>query len=134
VDHWKRLFVGTGKISVTPLENLQCGSGAVRKGEATAGSFHSSVNNELLPSSNLPPNFPCSNGVKTATRWLHRLGYHPTSHKKVDGHESDDVTAHRKEYSAMMKIPHDTHLPPPLASDERAATPPSDAEISPDIP
>ncbi len=46
----------------------------------------------------------------------------------MDGHERDDVVAHRREYLTMMKTLHDTHLPPPPASDERAATPPPDAE------
>ena len=106
---------------------------AVRKGEAnmTASSFCSWVNNDLLPSNNLPPNFPRTIGVKTATRWLHRLGYRPTSHKKgayVDGHEREDVIAYRKEYLAIMKTLCDAHLPPPPASDERAVTPPPDAE------
>ena len=54
---------------------------AVRKGEAnmTASSFCAWVNEELLPSSNLPPHFPRSIGLHTATRWLHHLGYRPQS-------------------------------------------------------
>ena len=96
---------------------------AVRKGEAnmTAGSFCAWVNNELLPSRNLPPNFPRSIGLRTATRWLHRLGYRPQSHKKgayVDGHKRDDVIAHRREYLDMVKKLRDSHLPPPPLSDE----------------
>ena len=96
----------------------------------TAGSFCAWVNKELLPSRNLPPNFPRSIGLRTATRWLHRLGYRPQSHKKgayVDGHERDDVIAHRREYLDMVKKLHDSHLPPP-PSGERAPTPPPDAE------
>lgn len=106
---------------------------AVRKGEAnmTARSFCQWINNDLLPSSNLPANFPRSICVRTATKWLHRLGYRPQSHKKgayVDGHERDDVVASRKEYLGMLKKLRDLHLPPPPVSDERAATPPTDAE------
>ena len=62
----------------------------------TASSFCEWVNNELLPASTLPPHFPRSIFVRTATRWLHRLEFRPTSHKMgvhVDGHERDDVVA-----------------------------------------
>lgn len=55
----------------------------------TARSFCQWDNETLLPSSNLPAFFPRSITVITATRWLHRLGYRPKSHKKgtyVDGH------------------------------------------------
>ena len=111
----------------------QCGH-AVRKGEAnmTAGSFCGWVNNELLPSSSLPPSFPRSIGLRTATRWLHRLGYRPQSHKKgayVDGHGRTDVVAHCTEYLDKMQNLHGSHLPLPPTSDERAATPPPDAEF-----
>ena len=69
---------------------------ACKKGEAnmTAKLFCQWVNEELLPSHNLPPNLPRSISVRTATRWLHQLGYRPLSHKKgtyVDGHEREDV-------------------------------------------
>ena len=107
---------------------------AVRKGapNLVAREFCQWVNNELLPSSDLPPNLPRSIGVRTATRWLRRLGFRPTSHKKgayVDGHERDDVVAHRKEFLEDMKTLRETHLPPPPPSDERAATPPPNAEF-----
>lgn len=46
----------------------------------------------------------------------------------MDGHERDDVLAHRKEFLDMLKELRDAHLPPPPARDERAATPPPDAE------
>ena len=90
------------------------------------------INNELLPSSNLPPNLPRTITVRTATRWLHRLGFRPTSHKNgayVDGHECDDVVAHRKKFLDVMKELQDTHLPPPPPSDEKAVTPPPHAEF-----
>ena len=35
-----------------------------------------------LPSTDLLPNLPRTITVRTATRWLHRLGFCPTSHKK----------------------------------------------------
>lgn len=50
---------------------------AVKKGapNLVARSFCQWVNNELLPSSDLPPNLPRSITVRTANRWLHRLGF-----------------------------------------------------------
>lgn len=106
---------------------------AVKKGapNLVARSFCQWVNNELLPSSDLPPNLPRSITVRTANRWLHRLGFRPTSHKKgayVDGHERDDVVAHRKKFLNEMKSLRESHLHPPPPSDERALTPPIDAE------
>ena len=104
---------------------------AVRKGapNLVAWEFCQWVNNELLPSSDLPLNLSCSIGVRTATRWLRRLGlrFHPTSHEKgayVDCHECDDVATHRKEFLEEMKTLCETHLPPPPPSDQQAAMPP----------
>lgn len=97
----------------------------------TARDFCQWVNETLLPSSSLPPFFPRSITVITATRWLHRLGYRPKSHKKgayVDGHERQDVVDYRQKYLDMMKQYYDTHLPPPPPSDEMAPVPPPDAE------
>ena len=106
---------------------------AHKKGAAnmTASSFCEWVNNDLLPSSTLPPYFPRAISVRTATRWLHRLGYRPMSHKKgayVDGHERDDVVAYRKEHLKKLDELRGTHLPPPLCSDETAVTMPEDDE------
>ena len=106
---------------------------AHKKGAAnmTASSFCEWVNNDLLPSSTLPPYFPRAISVRTATRWLHRLGFRLTSHKKgayVDGHERDDVIAYRKDFLKKLEELRGTHLPPPPCSDERAATPPDDAD------
>ena len=105
---------------------------AVKKGapNMVARSFCQWVN-ELLPSSDLPPNLPRSIAVITATRWLCRLGFCPTSHKKgtyVDSHEREDFVTYRKEFLDEMKSLRDSHLPPPPPSDERALTPPIDAE------
>ena len=103
---------------------------AYKKGEgnATAPSFCEWVNDCLLPSHNLSPELPRSISIRTATRWLSRLGFRPTSHKKgafVDGHERDDVVMYRREFLRQLK---DSHRPPPPCSDERAATPPLNAE------
>ena len=104
-----------------------------KKGDAnmTAQSFCQWVNDCLLPSHDLPPAYPRSISLRTATRWLRRLGFRPTSHKKgayVDGHERQDVVASRGDYLQLMKELRESHLPPPPCSDERAATPPPDAE------
>ena len=159
-DSMRRLFVATRKSSLkgmAPSEMKQGGrkykrfclfndetlrlqaamwvrENAVKKGapNLVAREFCQWVNNELLPSSDLPPNLPRDITVRTATRWLHRLGFRPTSHKKgayVDGHEREDVVAHRKKFLDEIKTLRDTHLPPPPPSDERVATPPPNAEF-----
>ena len=107
---------------------------AVNKGgpNMPARSFCQWVNETLLPSSNLPPFFPRSITVITATRWLHRLGYCPTGHKKgayVDGHEREDVVEYRGKYLDMLKELYDTHLPLPVPSDKMVPIPPLDAEF-----
>ena len=107
---------------------------AYQKGAAnlTVKSFCQWVNNELLPSHTLSPQLPRSISVRTATRWLHQLGFRPQHHRKgayVDGHEREDVVKHREEFLKKMKDLRDTHKPSPPCSDERAATPPPDAEF-----
>lgn len=97
----------------------------------TAASFCQWVNTDLLPFTTLPAKYPRSISIRTATRWLHRLGFRPLGHKKgayVDGHEREDVMAYRKEYLKVMHDLHSTHNPPPPCSDEQAAIPPADAE------
>jgi len=89
----------------------------------TAKSFCQWVNDQLLPSHDLPPNLPRAISVRTATRWLHQLGYRPQSHKKgayVDGHEREDVVKSREEFLKKLKELKESHLPPPPCSDERA--------------
>ena len=104
-----------------------------KKGAAnmTASSFCYWVNNDLLPSHNLPPNLPRKISVRSATHWLHKLGFRPRFHKKetyVDGHEREDVVKSRVEFLDALKELKETHLPPPPCSDEPAALPPADAE------
>ena len=96
---------------------------AYKKGAAnlTARMFCEWVNNELLPSCDLPANLPRKISVSAATRLLHRLGFKRCSHKKgsyVDGHEQDDVKKHREEFLKTLKDLKKSHLPPPLCSDE----------------
>lgn len=87
----------------------------------TSVMFCEYVNNELLPSHHLPPNFPRAISLHTAIRWLHQLGFKPISHKKgdyIDGHERGDVVKHRKEFIATVKQLRDKHRPPPPCGDE----------------
>ena len=97
----------------------------------TAASFCQWVNTELLPSTTLPANYPRSISLRTATRWLHRLGFRPLGHKKgayVDGHEREDVVAYRKDYLKVMHDLYSTHNPAPPCSDQQAPIPAPDAE------
>lgn len=76
------------RISILDDENLRLEAAmyvrenAHKKGSPnmTAASFCAWVNNDLLPSTTLPPNYPRLISVRTATRWLHKTGYRPTSH------------------------------------------------------
>ena len=97
----------------------------------TTKSFCQLVNEELLPSHNFPHNLPRSISVCTATWWLHQLEYHLLSQKKgahVDGREREGVVTCRNEFPKELEDLRETHLPPPVCSDERAAIPPPDAE------
>ena len=86
------------------------------KPNMTAHSFCVWVNNALLVSSHLPPNFPRSISLRTAIRWLHHLGFKPVSHKKgvcIDGHECEDAVKNRE---SLLKTLHElrcSHRPPP---------------------
>ena len=65
----------------------------------TAGKFCKWINNELLPSHALLVNLPRTISMRTANRWLHKLGFIAKSHKKglyVDGHEREDVVKSRE--------------------------------------
>ena len=89
------------------------------------------VNDTLLVQHDLPANMPRHISLRTATRWLHHLGFCPQSHQKgayVDGHEREDVVKLRKHYLENLRQLKDTHKPPPPCSDKQTATPPSDAE------
>jgi hypothetical protein len=87
----------------------------------TAQSFCVWVNEDLLPSSHLPPHFPRRVSFRTSIRWLHHLGFKPVSHRKgvyIDGHERDDVVLHRGKYLREMAALRASHRPPPACSDE----------------
>ena len=91
----------------------------------TAASFCKWVNETLLVQHNLDANLPCRISLRTATRWLHHLGFQIQSHKK--GANEDVVKSHR-EFLLQIHNLKNTHLPPPICSDEQAVTPPADAE------
>ena len=72
------------------------------KPNMTAQSFCQWVNEDLLPSAQLPQHFPWRISLRTAVRWLHYL---PVRHHKgvyIDGHERDDVVKHRGKYLSTM--------------------------------
>ena len=82
----------------------------------TASKFCDWVNTELLPNVSVPPGCPFQIKKRTATRWLHDLGFRPQSHKKgiyIDGHECTDITEYRSLYIRKLEILESTHLPPP---------------------
>lgn len=68
----------------------------------TAYSFCEWVNNDLLPASHLPPQYPCLISVSTSIRWLRHLGFKPQSHKNgvyIDGHEREEIVKHLEFFS-----------------------------------
>jgi transposase len=86
----------------------------------TSARFAHWVNEELLPNSHLNPGFPRSVTPRTASKWLHALGFSPTPYRKgvyVDGHEREDVVEYREMYLRKMEILESTHLPPPPCED-----------------
>ena len=103
-----------------------------------AADFCSWVNSNLLPKVlENHASAPSKISIRTARRWLHKLGFEQVSSKKgiyIDGHERADVVEYRKLYLKKLNILSSTHLPPPLCSDEascHAPLPLSDDEPSP---
>ena len=92
------------------------------KPNMTAEDFCSWVNSNLLPRVlENHASAPSKITVRTARRWLHKLGFEQVSSKKgvyIDGHERADVVEYRKLYLKKLDILASTHLPPPLCSDE----------------
>ncbi|KNF00188.1 hypothetical protein PSTG_06598 [Puccinia striiformis f. sp. tritici PST-78] len=67
-----------------------------KPGLVTPVSFHRHACDEVLPKHSQKPIT-----VKTAKRWMHKLGFQPTLHKKTiyyDGHERKDVVEARKSF------------------------------------
>ena len=92
------------------------------KPNMTAATFHTWLNGNLLPLVRQHhPDAPAQVSIPTATRWLHKLGFNPTSTKKgvyIDGHERQDVVEYRKLYLRKLEVLEATHAPPPPVSDE----------------
>ena len=88
----------------------------------TAARFRVWVNDVLLPMVvQHHPQVMQQISLRTATRWLHALGFNPSqSHKGVylDGHERSDVVAYRTLYLRKLELLEVTHAPPPLCSDD----------------
>ena len=101
------------------VRNNACVKG---KPNMTAAEFCSWVNCNLLPKVlENHASAPSKISVRTARRWLHKLGFEQVSSKKgiyIDGHERTDVVEYRMLYLKRLDILASTHLPPPLCSDE----------------
>ena len=83
------------------------------KPNLTAAGFCEWLNTELLPLvENHHPEAPKKVSTTTATRWLHKLGFSPSSTKKgvyIDGHGRKDVVDYRKLFLKKMEILETTH-------------------------
>ena len=92
------------------------------KPNLTAATFCTWLKSDLLPFvKQHHPDAPTEVSVATATRWLHKLGFDPTSTKKgvyIDGHERQDVVDYRKLYLRKLEVLEATHALPPPVSDE----------------
>ena len=92
-----------------------------------ASDFCEWINSNLLPSvREHHPNIPDSVSVRTARRWLHKLGFDPCSTKKgvyIDGHEQSDVVEYRKLYLRRLEVISLTHVFPPFCKDEQPVEP-----------
>ena len=91
------------------------------KGNMTIKDFQRYINDQLLPSLQLPDEFPKKVSETTAKRFLHDLGFsrRKTSQKSVymDGHEREDVVKSRAEYVSNLQSLEKDHLVPPLPND-----------------
>ena len=92
-----------------------------KKTQVTAHSFMKFVNEDFLPSySDLPENAPTQISLRSAYRWLHKMGFCYQKYKQgtyVDGHERSDVVKYRKMFLKKVHALETTHQPPPLPSD-----------------
>ena len=105
----------------TALEWVRANSFVKGSPNLTASRFRVWVNDVLPIVVQHHPQIKQQISVRTATRWLHALGFHPSqSHKGVylDGHERADVVEYRKLYLRKLEILEATHAPPPLCSDD----------------
>ena len=104
------------------LKWIRENASAKGKPNMTATTFCTWLESDLLPLVRQHhPEAPAKVSVPTATRWLHKLGFNPSSTKKglyIDGHERKDVVDYRKLYLRKLEVLESTHAPPPPVSDE----------------
>ena len=97
------------------------------KPNMVASDFSEWVNSNLLPIvREHHPNIPGNISARTAQRWLHKLGFDPSSTRKgvyIDGHERSDVVEYRKLYLKRLEVISLTHAPPPFCEDEQPIEP-----------
>ena len=107
------------------LKWIRDNASAKGKPNMTAATFCTWLNHDLLPLVRAHhPDAPVHVSVPTATRWLHKLGFNPSSTKKglyIDGHEREDVVEYRKLYLRKLEVLEATHRPPPPVSGERGS-------------
>ena len=109
------------------LDWVRSHSSVKGKPNMVASDFSEWIKNNLLPIvRERHPNIPGSISVRTAQRWLHKLGFDPCSTRKgvyIDGHERSDVVEYRKLYLRRLEIISLTHAPPPFCEDEQPTEP-----------
>ena len=91
----------------------------------TAKMFQDYVNDNLIQSTSHNRNIPQSISLRTAYRWLHLQGFNYKRDQKgtyVDGHEREDVVAYRQQFIRKIDILQNSHLPPPLGTDNLTAS------------
>ena len=72
------------------------------------------------------PNVPQKISLSTGQRWLHKLGFQPSTTRKgvyIDGHERSDVVEYRKVYVRRLEVLAITHAPPPPCNDNLPVEP-----------
>ena len=104
------------------LKWIRENASAKGKPNMTAATFCAWLESDLLPLVRQHhPDAPAKVSVPTATRWLHKLGFNPSSTKKglyIDGHERKDVVDYCKLYLRKLEVLESTHAPPPPVGDE----------------
>ena len=97
-------------IVIKPLRDNASAKG---KPNLTAATFCAWLESNLLPLVRKHhPEAPAKVSIPTATRWLHKLGFNPSSTKKglyIDGHERKDVVDYRKLYLRKLEVLESTH-------------------------
>ena len=129
--HAQYVVVDDDEYKDTALKWIRENATVKGKPNLTAAGFCEWLNTELLPLvGNHHPEAPKKVSTTTTTRWLHKLGFSPSSTKKgvyIDGHERQDVVDYRKPFLKKMEILETTHAQPPRASNEAQVITESDS-------